>query len=157
MWVAVNRLTTSGRELGPDQRITPEQALLACTREAATVRGIEDQVGTLAPGMVAGFVVLSDNPLTVDPLKIRDIKVDATVMNGEITCMADTGGPTTTSPGSARWAVGGAEPWVRSHRNGRWIRFGLDTPAPSDTIADGSGGAGVRCFSPGSAPGVDRP
>jgi predicted amidohydrolase YtcJ len=87
MWIAVNRLTTSGKELGPDQRITPEQALLAYTREAAIVLGIEDHVGTLEPGKYADFVVLSENPLEVDPMKIKDIKIDTTVMNGEITHM----------------------------------------------------------------------
>ncbi|MBW2510026.1 MAG: amidohydrolase [Deltaproteobacteria bacterium] len=92
MWVAVNRLTTTGEVLGPEQRITPEQALLAYTRQAAAVLGIEDVVGTLKPGMFADFVVLSDNPLEVDPMKIKDIKVEATVMNGEITYFAQTKG-----------------------------------------------------------------
>jgi len=87
MWVAVNRLTSSGKVLGPDQRITPEQALLAYTREAAIVLGIEDQVGTLEPGKYADFVVLSADPLKVDPMKIKDINVMATVMNGRITHM----------------------------------------------------------------------
>jgi predicted amidohydrolase YtcJ len=85
MWVAVNRLTSSGQVLGPEERITPEQALLAYTREAAMVLGIEDQGGTLEPGKYADFVVLSENPLEVDPMKIKDIEVEATVMNGEIT------------------------------------------------------------------------
>jgi predicted amidohydrolase YtcJ len=92
MWVAVNRLTSSGKVLGPDQRITPEQALLAYTREAATVLGIEDEVGTLAPGKYADFVVLSESPLDVDPMMIKDIKVLATVMNGQVTYMASTRG-----------------------------------------------------------------
>ena len=87
MWVAVNRLTSSGKVLGPKERITPENALLAYTREAAIVLGIEDQVGTLEPGKYADFVVLSENPLKVDPMKIKDIKVEATVMNGRITHM----------------------------------------------------------------------
>ena len=88
MWVAVNRLTSSGEVLGPEQGIAPEQALLAYTREAAFVLGIEDVVGTLAPGMYADFVVLSENPLEVDPMKIKDIEVEATVMNGRITYIA---------------------------------------------------------------------
>jgi predicted amidohydrolase YtcJ len=92
MWVAVNRLTTSGKILGPEERITPEQALLAYTREAAIVLGIEDQVGTLEPGKYADLVVLSENPLEIDPMKIKDIKVEATVMNGEITHMIRTEG-----------------------------------------------------------------
>lgn len=87
MWVAVNRLTSSGKVLGAKRRITPEQALLAYTREAAEVLGIEDQVGTLELGKNADFVVLSENPLTVDPMKIKDIKIEATVMGGRITFM----------------------------------------------------------------------
>jgi predicted amidohydrolase YtcJ len=85
MWVAVNRLTSSGKVLGPKQRITPEQALLAYTREAAIVIGIEDKVGTLETGKYADFVVLAENPLEIDPMKIKDIKILATVMGGRIT------------------------------------------------------------------------
>jgi predicted amidohydrolase YtcJ len=92
MWVAVNRLTLSGEVLGPDERITAEQALLAYTREAAIVLGIEDQVGTLEPGKYADFVVLSENPLEVAPMKIKDIRIEATVMNGRITHLAATKG-----------------------------------------------------------------
>jgi predicted amidohydrolase YtcJ len=87
MWIAVHRLTTSGKVLGPDQRITPEQALLAYTRGAAVVLGIEDEVGSLTPGKYADFVVLSEDPLAVDPMAIKDIEVEATVMNGRITYM----------------------------------------------------------------------
>ena len=92
MWVAVNRLTSSGKLLGPEQRITPEEALLAYTREAAKVLGIEDEVGTLEPGKYADFVVLSENPLEIDPMRIKDIQVLATVMDGRITYMASTRG-----------------------------------------------------------------
>ncbi len=92
MWVAVNRLTTSGKVLGPEERITPEQALAAYTREAAVVLGIEDQVGTLEPGKYADLVVLSENPLEIDPMRIKDIRVEATVMNGEITHLISRAG-----------------------------------------------------------------
>jgi len=92
MWVAVNRLTSSGNVLGAEERITPEQALLAYTREAATVLGIEDQVGSLEPGKYADFVVLSENPLEIDPMKIKNIRIEATVMNGRITHLAATKG-----------------------------------------------------------------
>ena len=92
MWVAVNRLTSSGKVLGPEQRITPEEALLAYTREASIVLGIEDQVGTLEPGKYADFVVLSENPMKIDPMKIKDIIILATVMNGRVTYLASTKG-----------------------------------------------------------------
>ena len=92
MWVAVNRLTSSGEVLGPEERITAEQALLAYTREAAIVLGIENQVGTLEPGKYADFVVLSENPLEVALMKIKDVRVEATVMNGQITFLTATKG-----------------------------------------------------------------
>jgi predicted amidohydrolase YtcJ len=85
VWVAVNRLTSSGEVLGPEERITAEEALLAYTREAAIVLGIEDRVGTLEPGKYADFVVLAENPLEVDPMKIKDVNIEATVMNGRVT------------------------------------------------------------------------
>lgn len=92
MGVAVNRLTTSGRVLGPGQRITPNQVLAAYTSDAATVLGIEDQVGTFEPDKYAEFVVLSENPSGIDPTKVKDIRVEATVMNGRITYYASTKG-----------------------------------------------------------------
>lgn len=98
MWVAVNRLTSSGKLLGPEQRITPEQALLAYTREAAIVLGIEDELGTLEVGKYADFVVLDKNPLEVDPMKIKDIRIETTVMNGSITYMILEPGPRTLAP-----------------------------------------------------------
>lgn len=98
MWVAVNRLTSSGKLLGPEQRITPEQALLAYTREAAIVLGIEDELGTLEVGKYADFVVLDKNPLEVDPMKIKDIRIETTVMNGNITYMILEPGPRTQAP-----------------------------------------------------------
>ncbi len=85
MWVAVNRLTSSGKVLGPEQRISAEQALAAYTREAAVVFGMEDEVGTLEPGKYADFVVLAENPLQVDTDHIKDIKIIATVMGGRVT------------------------------------------------------------------------
>ncbi|HHV79430.1 MAG TPA: amidohydrolase family protein [Firmicutes bacterium] len=43
--------------------ITPEQAIVAATRNGAQVLGLADQVGTLEPGKRADFVVLNGNPL----------------------------------------------------------------------------------------------
>jgi predicted amidohydrolase YtcJ len=84
MWVAVNRLTSSGQVLGADQRITPEQALHAYTYGAAEGLGLEQEIGSLEPGKYADFVVLSENPLEVEPMNLKNIKVLITVMNGQI-------------------------------------------------------------------------
>ena len=43
--------------------LTPRQALLSATGEAARCMGLEGQVGTLRPGAWADFVVLSGDPL----------------------------------------------------------------------------------------------
>ncbi len=66
--------------------------LICVPREAAIVLGIEDQVGSPEPGKYADFVVLSETPLKIDPMKIKDIRIEATVMNGQITFLASTKG-----------------------------------------------------------------
>jgi hypothetical protein len=89
MWCAVNRITSSGRVAGPEQRVTAEQALRGVTIEAAYSLKLEDEVGTIAPGKRANLTVLDDNPLAVDPMKIRDINVQGTVMEGRVLPVAD--------------------------------------------------------------------
>ena len=82
-WTAVNRVTTSGKELGPEQRITPFEALRAITADAAWQNFEEDRKGTLETGKLADLVVLSDDPLAVEPMKIRDIQVLETIKEGK--------------------------------------------------------------------------
>lgn len=82
MWTTVNRVTRSGKVLGPEQRITAEEALKALTIWGAFQYFEEDRKGSLEPGKLADMVVLSDDPLKVDPLKIADIKVLQTIKEG---------------------------------------------------------------------------
>lgn len=79
---AVNRTTRSGEVLGPEQRISAETALRAVTIWGAYQHFEEDLKGSIEVGKMADFVVLSDNPLTVDPQKIRDIEVLQTIKEG---------------------------------------------------------------------------
>ena len=83
VWAAVNRVTTSGKILGPDERITPFEALRAITADAAWQNFEENRKGTLETGKLADMVVLSDDPLSIDPMKIRDIQVLETIKGGE--------------------------------------------------------------------------
>ena len=83
VWTAVNRITSSGKELGPEQRVTPFEALRAITADAAWEYFEEDRKGTLEVGKLADMVILSDDPLALDPMKIRDIKVLETIKDGE--------------------------------------------------------------------------
>ena len=82
--VAVNRETREGDVLGPDERIDAESALRMMTIDGAALAFEEDDKGTIAPGKLGDLVLLSDDPLAVDPASIDDIEVDATIIGGRI-------------------------------------------------------------------------
>ena len=82
LWSAVNRISRNGADIGPDQRVTPQEGLKAMTIWVAEQYGEQDLKGTLEPGKLADLVILSDNPLTVDPMVIKDIKVVETLKEG---------------------------------------------------------------------------
>ena len=82
VWCAVNRLTRSGRVLGPEERVDPLTALAAVTRNAARQYFMEEERGRFAPGTRADFVLLSAHPTAADPADIRDIRVLETIKDG---------------------------------------------------------------------------
>src|SRR3546814_3512893 len=61
---AVNRVTSSGRELGPEQRISPAEALRGYTSDAARFRFEADVKGTIETGKLADLVVLAHDTCT---------------------------------------------------------------------------------------------
>ncbi len=81
---AVNRITREGKVLGAEECISPLEALKTYTTHAAYCSFEEDIKGSIEPGKLADFTVLSDNPLTILPEKIKDIKVLQTVVGGKI-------------------------------------------------------------------------
>lgn len=83
VYAAVNRTTRSGMILGPNERIGVLDALKAITINAAYQYQEEKQKGSLKEGKLADLVVLDQNPLTIDPKKLRDIKVLETIKEGE--------------------------------------------------------------------------
>ena len=83
IWTAVNRVSRTGVVVGPDQRITPYEALKAITINSALEVGEQKNKGSIEPGKLADLVILSDNPLTVEPMKIKDIKVVQTIKEGK--------------------------------------------------------------------------
>lgn len=85
MWCAVNRVTATGKVLGPHERVSVERALRAVTIDAAHQLRMDHQVGSIEAGKLADFVVLADDPHDVDPMAIRDIEVRGTVVGGEVT------------------------------------------------------------------------
>jgi predicted amidohydrolase YtcJ len=78
----VRRRTASGELLGPDERLTPEQALRAYTYGSAYAVFQEHELGTLVPGKLADFVALSADP--TDEANLDDVRVLGTAVSGEL-------------------------------------------------------------------------
>jgi len=83
MWCAVNRKTRAGVLLGPEERLTPMEAIRCYTVNAAYASFEENLKGSIEAGKLADFVVLAESPLVVDPWEIRNIKVEKTIVGGE--------------------------------------------------------------------------
>ncbi|MFN6164290.1 MAG: amidohydrolase [Planctomycetota bacterium] len=83
LWTSVNRVTRSGQLLGPEERVTPYEGLLAITADAAYEYFEESSKGTLEAGKLADLVILDANPLKVRAEAIRDIHVLETVKAGK--------------------------------------------------------------------------
>ncbi|WP_339865314.1 amidohydrolase [Paremcibacter congregatus] len=83
MHTAVNRTTRSGKILGPTERISAESALKAVTLDAAYQYFEEGQKGSLEVGKQADMVILSQNPLTIAPERLKDVTVLETVNDGK--------------------------------------------------------------------------
>ena len=79
----VNRTTRSGQVLGPDQRVEPVVGLKSISLWPAMQYGEGKSKGSIEVGKLADFVVLSDNPTTMDRLKISDVKVLKTIKEGK--------------------------------------------------------------------------
>ena len=79
---AVTRKAWDGTDLGQDQRISLEEALILYTAESGPMMGFRD-IGMLRKGYAADFVVLEDDIFGCPEDKISEIKVDSTYINGE--------------------------------------------------------------------------
>ncbi len=83
-WCAVNRLTHAGRVLGAHQRIGVADALRAVTLGAARTLKLDHEIGSIECGKRADFCVLDDDPLDVDPQRLKDVRVWGTVSGGRV-------------------------------------------------------------------------
>jgi predicted amidohydrolase YtcJ len=87
LYAAITRQDRDGNPPGgwiPDERLTPEQALRSWTVEGAYAAFEEDRKGRLKPGMLADFVVLSDDPVRGNPARISKAHVVLTVVGGAV-------------------------------------------------------------------------
>ncbi len=82
-WTAVNRVTSENNKLSQDQKVDVFTAMKAITISAARTLNLEKQIGSIAEGKKADFVLLDKNPFKVDPMIIKNIKPLATVHKGE--------------------------------------------------------------------------
>jgi len=85
LYAAVTRQDLSGQPPGgwlPDQRLTPAEALRGFTTDAAWAAFMENEVGRLAPGMRADFVLLDADPLAAPPDRLPKLGVLSTWVDG---------------------------------------------------------------------------
>ena len=68
----------------PKEKISVEEALRAYTRTNATGSFMEKEIGTLEPGKLADMVLLSENILEIEPVRIREALVDYTIVGGKV-------------------------------------------------------------------------
>ncbi len=78
----VTRKGWNGETWGANQRISVAEALRVLTINGAYASHEEALKGSITPGKLADFVVLADDPHTVDPDKIKDIEIVRTVTGG---------------------------------------------------------------------------
>ena len=86
VYAAVTRSTLDGKHPDgwfPEQRLTVEEALRAYTQGSAYAAFEEQEKGTIAPGKLADLVVLSDDLFSIPPERIKDARVEMTVVGGK--------------------------------------------------------------------------
>lgn len=84
MWAAVTRRTANGSVLGPDCTIDRETALRGYTITGAWALHAERRVGSITPGKLADFAIVSDDPITCPLDDMPDIEVHQTWRGGHV-------------------------------------------------------------------------
>jgi predicted amidohydrolase YtcJ len=82
-WAAVNRFSSEGGVLCPEECISVHQAMRSITIDAAFMLGVESEIGSIVSGKTADFTVLEQDPYEVAPEKIKDIPIWGTVFEGK--------------------------------------------------------------------------
>jgi predicted amidohydrolase YtcJ len=86
LYAAVTRQDRDGQPPGgwlPDQRLSAAEALRGFTADAAYAGFDEKQVGKLAPGLRADFVILAEDPLAVPASQLDDLEIESTWVDGK--------------------------------------------------------------------------
>ncbi len=88
LYAATTRATLDGKNPQgwfPEQKLTIQEAIAAYTMESAYSEFQEKEKGSITPGKLADMVLLSDDVLTIDAAKIKDVKVLRTWVGGKLT------------------------------------------------------------------------
>ncbi|MFC3550130.1 amidohydrolase [Lysobacter cavernae] len=86
LFAAVTRTDAQGLPVGgwyPQEKLTVFEALRGFTLDAAYAGFAENEVGSLAVGKRADFVILAQDPLAIGPAKLRELTVQATYVDGK--------------------------------------------------------------------------
>jgi predicted amidohydrolase YtcJ len=87
LYAAVTRATLDGKNPNgwfPEQKLTITEAVKAYTMGSAYAEFQEMEKGSITPGKLADLVILSDDIFTIDPVKVRDVKVLTTIVGGKV-------------------------------------------------------------------------
>jgi predicted amidohydrolase YtcJ len=87
IYAAVTRATLDGKNPNgwfPQQKLTVAEAVEAYTMGSAYAEFQEKEKGSITPGKLADMVVLTDDIFSIDPAKIRDVKVVKTIVGGKV-------------------------------------------------------------------------
>ena len=87
IYAAVTRRTLDGENPDgwlPEQKISVEAAIKCYTINSAYAAYEEKIKGSIEPGKLADFVVLTDDILTIDPAEIINTRVERTIFDGEV-------------------------------------------------------------------------
>jgi len=87
LYAAVTRATLDGKNPKgwiPEQKVTLAEAVEAYTLGSALAEFQEKEKGSIRPGKLADMVILSDNIFDMKPEAIRRVKVETTIVGGEI-------------------------------------------------------------------------
>jgi predicted amidohydrolase YtcJ len=91
VYAAVTRQTPDGHIIGPDERVSVEEALWLFTRGAARVCGLESEVGSIRRGKRADLVWLAADPTRVPVGDVPHIPVCMTMVDGVVQWRGYTG------------------------------------------------------------------
>ena len=87
----VTRTSAEGKVYGPEQKISPEEAIRVWTMGSAFSVFEEEVKGSIEAGKLADFVILSADPTAVPVDEIKDIVVDTTVVGGKVVYDGNSG------------------------------------------------------------------